>query len=1078
MLQEGELVRGTHWPETVEIKRCVPIGDTMVQVEALGRSTRTYYEHLLETYQLDLLERLGAQQETTERNGALYGRILQYRALDCERRFSRIRALGSQRVLPLPHQIAAVYNRMLQAPQVRFLLADDPGAGKTIMAGMLIRELQARASADRILILVPPLVLNQWREELQSKFDVEFRIITRLSLKESGGRNPFMEHACCLTSLYWAARDEVKALIAEADFELVIADEAHKMAAYTEGVKRRKVRRTRLYQLGETVFRHAPHRLLLTATPHKGDPENFRHLLGLLEPDVFSRVEKADRAKASAKKEEVELLRDRANPYVIRRLKEGMVQFDGTPLFPPRTTMTLEFDLSPDELALYEAVTDYVKYHFNRATQRGQTGTAFAMMLLQRRLSSSIEAIHQSLVRRLDRLRHLWENLMASQAERVDDQALEDRTSMDAAFDDGVDEDVDMDEAPLSEQEEWEEQVEREADAIDPDELRLEIEELERLLVQSGQLRQGGYERKFTELERTLFGLDGLLTKGEKILIFTESTDTLRSLHERLQERVAGIARISGSLSMDERQRQVELFREEYPIMLATDAGGESINLQFCNQMVNYDIPWNPNKLEQRMGRIHRIGQRNEVFIFNLVAGNTREGSVMRALLVKMEQMRRDLGQDLVYDFIGDVLEDRIGSLADIMQESILERQHLDDLIAGMERTLSDEHQRLLETAERERMDRDLIDLPGMRREQQFLAMKRIPATACLEFTKSVLLARRVSLSDTGYGFRVERLPKSIRDFAQKHVRSNYGWANPLRVELETDGVPFGIDHPLCQLAMALTAEEAERTPNQRLALYYPTPEPLDVEVYEMSVVDGTGRELSREWITAARRESGQVIALDSQWIWQCAWDRVAGTELGGSGQTLQTEPLQVGPVQTGFQVEAPRVDPLQLEALRVAQRAVYELRGQREEQLNKKSQFLHRAFDAQYDQAARRLEEYHRTNVDNRNSALINQANGQLLEIDEKRHARLTEVERERSVQLRPLKRLVQARLLPDGSAETRVIPEDYADAWERQAHVAGYPHVRVMDAFGPVDLYSETAEGEGRFWRWQGGELETVDR
>lgn len=1061
MLQEGDLVRGTHWPETVEIKRCVPIGDTMVQVEALGRTTRTYYEHLLETYQLDLLEHLGASQETAQLDGAVYGRILQYRALDCERRFSHVRALGNQSVLPLPHQIAAVYNRMLQAPQVRFLLADDPGAGKTIMAGMLIRELQARASADRILILVPPLVVPQWQEELRSKFDVEFRIITRLSLKESGGRNPFMEHACCLTSLYWAARDDVKALIAEADFELVIADEAHKMAAYTEGVKRRKVRRTRLYQLGETVFRHAPHRLLLTATPHKGDPENFRHLLRLLEPDVFSRVEKAERSRASGKQEEAELLRDRANPYVIRRLKEGMVQFDGTPLFPPRTTMTLEFDLSPDELALYEAVTDYVQHHFNRATQRGQTGTAFAMMLLQRRLSSSIEAIHQSLVRRCNRLRQLWEQLM-SQAERVDDQE-----PVDAAFDEDVD--IDMDEAPLAEQEQWEEQVEKEADAIDPDELRLEIEELERLLVQSGYLRQGGYERKFTELERTLFGLDGLLTKGEKILIFTESTDTLRSLQERLQDRVAGIARITGSLSMDERQRQVELFREEYPIMLATDAGGESINLQFCNQMVNYDIPWNPNKLEQRMGRIHRIGQRNEVFVFNLVAGNTREGSVMRALLIKMEQMRRDLGQDLVYDFIGDVLEDRIGSLADIMQESILERQHLDDLIAGMERTLSDEHQRLLETAERERMERDLIDLPGMRREQAFLALRRIPASACLGFTKSVLLARRISLVDTGYGFRVERLPKAIRDFAQKHVQPNYGWANPIRAEMETDGVPFGVDHPLCQLAMALTAEEAERTPNQRMALYYPTPEPLDVEVYEMSVVDGTGRELSREWITAARRESGQVITLDSQWIWSCAWDRVAGTESGRSGETLQLGPLQM---------EAPRLETLQLDALRIAQRRVYELRGLREEQLNKKSQFLHRAFDAQYDQAARRLEEYHRTNVDNRNSALINQVNGQLLEIEEKRGGRLTEVERERSVQLRPLRRLVQLRLLPDGSQEPRVIPADYADAWERREHLEGRVYVRVLDAFGPADLYSETAEGKGRFWRWRGGRLEVVDR
>lgn len=1038
MLREGELVRGTHWPETVEIKRCVALGDTLVHVEALGRSTRTYYEHLLEPYQLDALERLAGPVDKEKVEGALYGRILQYKALDRERRFSRMRALGSPRVLPLPHQIAAVYNRMLQAPQVRFLLADDPGAGKTIMAGMLIRELQARASAARILILVPPLVLTQWREELQSKFDVEFRVVTRLSVRESGGRNPFVESPCCLASLYFAARDDVKAMIAEADFELVIADEAHKMAAYTEGVKQRKVRRTRLYQLGESVFRHAPHRLLLTATPHKGDPENFRHLLGLLEPDVFSRVDKPEASRKAVKKEEAALLRDRANPYVIRRLKESMVQFDGTPLFPPRTTMTLEFDLSPDELRLYEAVTDYVKYHFNRATQRGQTGTAFAMMLLQRRLSSSVEAIHQSLVRRCNRLRELLERVEAAAEAIVEADPLE------------TPYDEDMDEAPLAEQEAFEESAETQADAINVDELRLEIEELERLLVQSGSLRQGGYERKFMELERTLFGVDGLLTKGEKILIFTESTDTLRSLQERLSDRVSGIARITGSLSMDERVRQVALFRDECPIMLATDAGGESINLQFCNQMINYDIPWNPNKLEQRMGRIHRIGQRHEVFVFNLVAGNTREGHVMHSLLVKMEQMRRDLGQDLVYDFIGDVLEDHIGSLADIMQESILERQHLDDLIANMERTLSDEHQRLLETAQQERMERDLIDLPGMRREQQWLAIQRIGPEACVAFTKSVLLGHRVSISETGYGFRIERLPKTIREFAQKRVQPRYGWANPIRVEPESDGVFFGTDHPLCQLAMALIAEEAEATPSKELSVPYPTPESLDVELYEMSVVDGTGRELAREWLSIGRRESGDIVTLDGQWVWQGAWEKAQ--EWAGSTETLQ------------------------LDALRTAQRRVYELRAQREELLNKKAQFLQRAFDAQYDQAAKRLEEYHRTNVDNRNSALINQVNGQLLDLEEKRRSRLAEVERERSVQLRPLRRLAQVRLQPDGSADTRVIPTDFAQEWERQERAQGRTYVRVMDAFGPADLYSETPDGEGMFWRWRVGERHPI--
>jgi len=265
-----------------------------------------------------------------------------------------------------------------------------------------------------------------------------------------------------------------------------------------------------------------------------------------------------------------------------------------------------------------------------------------------------------------------------------------------------------------------------------------------------------------------------------------------------------------------------------------------------------------------------------------------------------------------------------------------------------------------------------------------------------------------------------------------------------------TDGILFGTDHPLCQLAMALIAQEAEGTPNRSLSLYYPTPEILDVELYEMSVVDGTGRELTREWISIARRESGQVIELDNHWIWQSVWNRV--NEWDGMPETVM------------------------IHALQTSQRRVYELRSEREEQLNKKAQFLQRAFDAQYDQAAKRLEEYHRTNVDNRNSALINQVNGQLLEIEDKRRARLTEVERERSVQLRPLKRLIQVRLLPDGSGETMVIPSDYADVWGCQERAQGRTYVRVMEAFGPADLYSETAEGEGMFWRLRDGALSTI--
>ncbi len=375
---------------------------------------------------------------------------------------------------------------MLQVPTVRFLLADDPGAGKTIMAGMLIRELKARRSADRILILVPPLVLKQWQQELHEKFGEEFTIVTRHTLKEYNGKNPFVEQNCILTSLYWASRDDIKSLVMEADFDLVIVDEAHKMAAYTTGNKNKKTKRTKIYQLGEGILRNSEHALLLTATPHKGDVENFRHLMKLIDPDIFSSI--------GIK----ETLRDKTNPFIIRRLKEGLKQFDGTLLFPKRTTKTIKYDLSDRELELYEAVTEYVKVHFNRAMSRGNNSTAFAMILLQRRLSSSIEAVHLSLVRRHQRLVTLLE-VMEKKHVDLEDISVED-----------------CEEATFEEQELLEQNSEESIDTIDPRELEVEITELERLIHHSSDIRQNCVERKYIELENTLFGTDGLFAKRRK----------------------------------------------------------------------------------------------------------------------------------------------------------------------------------------------------------------------------------------------------------------------------------------------------------------------------------------------------------------------------------------------------------------------------------------------------------------------------------------------------------------------------------------------------------------------------------
>lgn len=1020
MLKTGEIVNGPEFPESVEIKSCVQINKEYYLVEAVGRQTRKFYEVILEESDLRGLARLSRQDETentlTPRS---LQHFLQYEVFQIEDKFSSARALGGGELLPLPHQIEAVYSQMLQAPQVRFLLADDPGAGKTIMAGMLIREMIARASLERVLILVPPLVLRQWQDELKEKFNLEFTIINRYSLR-SRRTNPFVENNFSLASMYWAAKDEIKPYIIEGDYDLIIVDEAHKMAAYTHGKIKRKISRTKLYQLGELILRQTRHCLLLTATPHKGDMENFRHLLTLVDRDIFANITAN------------ETLREKSNPFVIRRLKENLKNFDGTPIFPKRTTKTIGYQLPESELELYEAVTEYVRLYFNRAINKGNNSTAFAMMLLQRRLSSSLEAIHLSLERRRNRLKMLLESTLEErkkyyrQLQRVYTEDYDDET--------------------LDDQQKLEEKLEQAFAGIDLEELNTELTALDNLLALSSKLKINTIEKKYQELEATLFGVDGLLKSGEKILIYTEATDTLHYLERKLLERAPRIAKIHGKLSIEERRRQVEFFKHECQIMLATDAGGEAINLQFCNQLINYDIPWNPNKLEQRMGRIHRIGQRNEVFVFNLVAANTREGDVLIRLLKKMDQMRKDLGADLVYDFVGDILEDRYYDLPTLMQEAVLNRESLDEIIAGMERTLSEEHKRLLEIVKEEMTDNDTVDLPAMRREQHDLILKKLSSRCCAMFAAWILARKRVRVygSHNNKVNRIERLPKFIRDFARKKkIRlkegdsyrfTGYQEFNDQDVELLTTG------HPLFKLALKLTEDELEKVALERYMVSYPVAEPLSIHLVKVGITDGTGQELTRELLYLAKRENGITIELDPYWLFHA--------EFTGDLMSLAVN-------------EDPAIKSAVLQAAATVREHI---KGKRGSQLGKMERFLEKAFKTQYDKTYEKLIEYQNNNVDNRNSALINQMNAKLVDIEMRRDVRLMELKREGKILMTPPKPIVQLELMPTGNAY-RVFPMDYKHIILEYEKANGRHNVKMLKAFALVDFYSERFNGEPRY-------------
>ena len=1010
LLKKGEIVGASFWPEAVQIKHVENIDDDLYLVEAVGRESNQYFENYLEKHQLEEVERY-SEEDTSDQLKNRFQHYLQYHVLRTEKEYSQSRARGNRNMIPLPHQIEAVYGKMLQAPQVRYLLADDPGAGKTIMSGMLIRELKARNMIRKTLILVPPLVLKQWQTELKEKFNEDFLIITRSYLDASGELNPFDMHQQVIASMYWASREDIKNMIINSQFDLVIVDEAHKMAAYTVGQKKRKVKRTKMFQLGENLLRHTEHSLLLTATPHKGDKENFRHLMSLIDHDIFSQLNRSDS------------ILEKSNPYVIRRLKENMLNFDGTPLFPKRTTKTLGFDLSPAEFDLYEAVTEYVRHHFNRAKQNNRPNVAFAMMILQRRLSSSIEAIYLSLVRRKERLQKALET-----GQKVKQMILDYE---------------DYEDSSLEEQELLEEHAEGEYEELDLDELQVEIEMLDQLIRKANVIRQNQNERKYLELEKTLFGANGLLAQGEKMLIFTESKDTLNYLEKKLKAYVPEVAKIVGDFSMDRRQEEVEKFRNKLQIMIATDAGGESINLQFCNQMVNYDIPWNPNRLEQRMGRIHRIGQKNEVFVFNLVATNTREGDVLIRLLTKMEQMREDLGQDQVYDFIGEVLEDHQADLSSVMEQAITGREDLDEIIANMEKTLSEEHKRLLEMAQSERLD-DNFDLPGAKRSFDEVSINSIPNRFYGHFVVDGLknTRTRLNISADQTTARIDRFPKRIRDFARDQ-KLMFNFDDSIRFALSSSKVSDSIpmvenDNPLFNLVMKLTVKDMQPAVLPLYEVKTSISEAMTMELNQVTIVDGNGRELDQKLMLTGKRANGEFIQVSTYILFNQSLDVI---------NTYESEEQDI-----------------KRHVIKHARKLLKSIQRKRENYANRKRVFLRKSFEEQMDTLQERLMKYQEENVEGKNSALINQTYAQIDEMEDRSKERLTEIDRQRSIQLKPVKQIAQFRVEPNSVDSGRVIPEDYLSMVEEYELNQGRLNVRVQQAFGLVDFISEEADGESR--------------
>jgi SNF2 family DNA or RNA helicase len=618
-------------------------------------------------------------------DGALFRLVSEAQRIRLAHLFDPVLAVHTSLVDPLPHQITAVYETMLPRQPLRFLLADDPGAGKTIMAGLLIKELIVRGDLQRCLIVCPGSLAEQWQDELYRRFHLPFEILTNDKLEAARTGNWFLETPLCIARLDKLSRNEdvqQKLQVPDCRWDLVVCDEAHKMSATVFGGETRYTRRYRLGQLLSTLTRHF---LLMSATPHNGKEADFQLFMALLDGDRFE-----GRYRDGVHTADV-------SDLMRRMVKENLLKFDGTPLFPERIAYTVPYQLSDAEALLYRAVTGYVREEFNRAEaleNDKRAGTVgFALTILQRRLASSPEAIYQSLRRRRERLESRLRELEV--LHRGGQSATIIPASLPALDSDDID---DLDEAPDSEVEAAEQGILDQATAArSMAELRIEIETLQGLESQALAVRRSGTDTKWRELASLLaeiftpaaiahrvaepeapYGAGPIPpptpSPHQKLVIFTEHRDTLNYLEQRITTllgRREAVVIIHGGIGREERLKVQESFKHDpaVQVLLATDAAGEGINLQRSHLMVNYDLPWNPNRLEQRFGRIHRIGQTEVCHLWNLVADDTREGDVYRKLLEKLEQARQALGGQ-VFDVLGK-LEFEGKSLRELLIEAI-----------------------------------------------------------------------------------------------------------------------------------------------------------------------------------------------------------------------------------------------------------------------------------------------------------------------------------------------------------------------------------------------------------------------
>lgn len=851
-LKPNVIVHGAILPEPVQVIVAIPMGEA-IKLVGKGLKTGQVHEPILNAAQLALLE-CTPEKEPFDGDPLRFKIGIEALRLQLAYEYDPYFTLSIARVDPLPHQLEAVYDYFMKLPRIRFLLADDPGAGKTIMAGLLIKELKIRGLIQRVLIVAPANLTFQWERELKDKFREQFKIINSSILRTDYGINPWQENHQVITSVSWVSRiEDAKESLLRSHWDLIIVDEAHKMSAYSSEKK------TLAYQLGENLSSLTDHYLLMTATPHKGDPENFRLFLELLDRDVYGDLASLNEA-----------IQRREAPFYLRRVKEALVTFPEPEtgivktLFTKRNVQTIDFQIDDEEWDFYDTLTRYVEDQSIKAaaddSARGRA-IGFTMAMLQRRFASSIYAVRRS----LERMKEKREKILADPDGYRQDQ-------INSRLPD------DFDELPEDEQQEIIAKLEDVVASADPVALREDILQLDRLIRQAKQLEAREVESKLLKLKEVLTSNRVFDDPKMKLLIFTEHKDTLDYLTGKLQDWGLSLTQIHGGMKIGDRDmpgsriNAERLFKEERQMLVATEAAGEGINLQFCWFMINYDIPWNPVRLEQRMGRIHRYGQEKDCLIFNFVATNTREGRVFQKLFERIRQIEEDLDPGRtgkIFNVLGDMFPANLleRMLRDMysqnLTEDVIKKRIIQDVDTDRFRKIT--HSALEGLAKRE------LNLSAIIGKSVEAKERRLVPEVIEDFFKTAAPLAGIhpkELPTSHHSFRIGRIPRNLWPVGER-LEPRFGKLGReyksivfdkkfLTDDPTLDWVTPG--HPLFECVRE-DVQDRVQSDLRRGAIFYDLHlrEPVRLDVYSAAVRDGRGHELHRRLFVVQTTLDGQL---------------------------------------------------------------------------------------------------------------------------------------------------------------------------------------------------------------------------